>query len=101
MIDWNEKPLSIRRQCDLLGLSRSSAYENREGRKATEVDLGLARRIDELHLKDPTMGSRRMAKVLRREGKDVGRKRVQRLMRTMGVEPIYPRKKLKIGRAHV
>ena len=94
MIEWTSKPLSIRRQCDLLGVGRSSAYENRDGRKATEMDLELARRIDELHHKDPTMGSRRMAKVLRREGKDVRRKRVQRLMRTMGVEPIYPRKKL-------
>ena len=52
------------------------------------------RRMDELHLKDPTMGSRRMAKVLRREGEAVGRKRTQRLMRSMGLEPIYPRKKL-------
>ena len=94
MIEWTSKPLSIRRQCELLGVGRSTAYENRDGRKATEVDLELARRIDELHHKDPTMGSRRMAKVLRREGRDVGRKRVQRLMRTMGIEPIYPRKKL-------
>jgi putative transposase len=94
MIEWTSKPLSIRRQCELLGVGRSTAYENRDVRKATEMDLELARRIDELHHKDPTMGSRRMAKVLRREGRDVGRKRVQRLMRTMGIEPIYPRKKL-------
>lgn len=52
------------------------------------------RRLDELHLKDPTMGSRRMAKVLRREGEAVCRKKIQRLMRIMGLEPIYPRKKL-------
>lgn len=52
------------------------------------------RRLDELHLKDPTMGSRRMAKVLRREDEAVGRKKIQRLMRTMGLEPIYPRKRL-------
>jgi len=94
MIEWEAQGLSIRRQCELLSVGRSTAYENRGGRKASEEDLRLMSRIDELHLKDPTMGSRRMAKVLRREGEAVGRKKVQRLMRTMGLEPIYPRKKL-------
>jgi len=94
MIDWTEPKVSIRRQCELLSLSRSTAYERREGHPAAEEDLRLMRRMDELHLLDPTMGSRRMAKVLRREGEAVNRKRIQRLMRTMGLEPIYPRKKL-------
>ena len=94
MIDWEDQSLSIRRQCELLSMSRSTAYEHREGRRATEEDLRLMRRLDELHLKDPTMGSRRMAKVLGREGEAVGRKKIQRLMRIMGLEPIYPRKKL-------
>ncbi len=94
MIDWTQPRVSIRRQCALLSLSRSTAYERREGRPAAEEDLRLMRRMDELHLLDPTMGSRRMAKVLRREGEAVNRKRIQRLMRTMGLEPIYPRKKL-------
>ncbi len=94
MIDWTQPRVSIRRQCELLSLSRSTAYERREGRPAAEEDLRLMRRMDELHLLDPTMGSRRMAKVLRREGEAVNRKRIQRLMRTMGLEPIYPRKKL-------
>ncbi len=94
MIDWTGPQVSIRRQCELLSLSRSTAYEHRDGRPAAEEDLRLMRRLDELHLLDPTMGSRRMAKVLRREGEGVNRKRMQRLMRTMGLEPIYPRKKL-------
>ena len=94
MIEWEAQGLSIRRQCELLSVGRSTAYENRGGRKASEEDLRSMRRIDELHLKDPTMGSRRMAKVLRREGEAIGRKKVQRLMRTMGLDPIYPRKKL-------
>ncbi len=94
MIDWAECRVSIRRQCELLSLSRSTAYEHRHGRPAAEEDLRLMRRMDELHLKDPTVGSRRMAKLLRREGEPVGRKKVQRLMRLMGLEPIYPRKKL-------
>lgn len=94
MIEWNSEHISIRRQCDLLSVGRSTAYEHRGGRKATQEDLRLMKRLDELHLKDPTMGSRRMARVLRREGEAVGRKKIQRLMRTMGLEPIYPRKKL-------
>lgn len=94
MIDWEDSEVSVRRQCELLSVSRSTAYEHRNGRPATEEDLRLMRRIDELHLKDPTMGSRRMAKVLRRENELVGRKRVQRLMRQMGIDPIYPRKRL-------
>lgn len=94
MIEWEGQSLSIRRQCGLLSVSRSTAYEHRGGRRATDEDLRLMRRLDELHLKDPTMGSRRMAKVLRREGEAVGRKKIQRLMRTMGLEPIYPRKRL-------
>jgi len=94
MIEWEGQSLSIRRQCGLLSVSRSTAYEHRGGRRAIDEDLRLMRRLDELHLKDPTMGSRRMAKVLRREGEAVGRKKIQRLMRTMGLEPIYPRKRL-------
>jgi putative transposase len=94
MIEWEDPGVSIRRQCGLLSVSRPTAYEHRGGRRATEEDLRLMRRLDELHLKDPTMGSRRMAKVLRREGEAVGRKKIQRLMRTMGLEPIYPRKRL-------
>lgn len=94
MIEWEGNLLSVRRQCELLGVSRSSAYENRGGRRASAQDLILMKRMDQLHYIDPTMGSRRLAKRLRREGHKVGRKRVQRLMRLMGLEPIYPRKKL-------
>ncbi len=94
MIEWDGKVLSIRRQCELLSVSRSTAYENRGGRPADAEDLAQMRQMDRLHLKDPTMGSRRLTQILQREGFEVGRKRVQRLMRVMGLEPIYPRKKL-------
>ena len=94
MIDWSPKVVSIRRQCDLLSISRSTAYENRSGRPASIEDLRLMRLLDELYLEDPTMGSRRMVRQLQRKGERIGRKRVQRLMRKMGLEPIYPRKKL-------
>jgi putative transposase len=94
MIDWKNNKLSVRRQCELLSVNRSTAYEHREGRAGGEEDLRLMRRMDKLFLKDPTMGSRRLSKVLGREGEAVNRKKIQRLMRTMGLEPIYPRKRL-------
>ena len=76
--------LSLRRQCDLLGLARGSWYYEPVGE--TAVNLKLMRRIDELYLKRPYYGSRRIADEF-----DVNRKRVQRLMRVMGLEAIYPK----------
>lgn len=94
MIDWKPEKVSVRRQCNLLDISRSTTYDNREGRAASAADLSLMKSIDQLFLKDPTLGSRRMARQLRRDGFSVGRKRIQRLMRIMGLAPIYPRKKI-------
>ena len=54
-------------------------------------DLALMRRIDELHLELPFFGSRRMTFQLNKEGRGVNRKRVQRLMRVMGIEALVPR----------
>lgn len=68
----------------MLGLARGSWYYEPAGE--TEVNLDLMRRIDKLYLKRPYFGSRRMALEL-----DVNRKRVQRLMRVMGLEAIYPK----------
>jgi putative transposase len=76
--------LSLRRQCELLGLARGSWYYEPVGE--TTVNLKLMRRIDELYLKRPYYGSRRIADEF-----DVNRKRVQRLMRLMGLEAIYPK----------
>ena len=76
--------LSLRRQCELLGLARGSWYYEPVGE--TAVNLKLMRRIDELYLKRPYFGSRRIADEF-----DVNRKRVQRLMRVMGLEAIYPK----------
>jgi putative transposase len=79
--------LSIRRQCELAGLSRSSWYFEPAGESAE--NLSLMRRIDEQYLATPFYGSRKMAQVL-----GVNRKRVQRLMRLMGLEAIYPKPRL-------
>ena len=80
--------LSISRQCELLGLPRSSYYY--EPRSESEFNLRLMRRIDEVYLEYPFYGSRRMTIHLRREGWNVNRKRVQRLMRTMDLVAVYP-----------
>jgi putative transposase len=81
--------LSLRRQCELLGLSRSS-WHYRPAQES-KANLRLMRLIDEQYLRRPYFGSRRMTLWLRGQGKEVNRKRVQRLMRQMGIEAIYPR----------
>jgi putative transposase len=78
--------LSVARQCELLDLPRSSWYYRPAGESAE--NLALMRRLDEQYLATPFYGSRRMAVVLA-----ANRKRVQRLMRTMGIEAIYPRRR--------
>src|SRR5476651_1808883 len=79
--------LSIVTQCRLLKIARSTLYYQAVPADADE--LAVMRRIDELHLEYPFYGSRRMAVVLRDDGRVVNRKRTQRLMRLMGLEAIY------------
>jgi putative transposase len=81
--------LSARRQCELIGLNRSSLYYEPVGEAAE--DLRLMRLIDEQYTACPFYGSRRMAAWLAGRGEEVNRKRVQRLMRAMGLEAIYPK----------
>jgi putative transposase len=81
--------LSVRRQCQLLNVARSGVYRPRPEPDAE--DLALMRRIDELHLEKPFYGSRRMTFELNEEGRGVNRKRVQRLMRLMGLAALVPR----------
>ena len=83
MLDRADKALSVRRQCALLGVARSGA--SRALKPANDNDAALMRRIDELFTAWPFLGSRRMTAMLRAEGVDVNRKRVQRLMRLMGI----------------
>ena len=87
------------RQCELLGLCRSSLYYQPE--PISPADLRLMRRIDELHLAHPFLGARRLARMLRREGFDAGRRHVGTLMRLMGIEAIYQKKRTSIpGKGH-
>ena len=83
------------RQCELLGLARSSHYY--EPARESMENLALMRRIDEQYLKTPFYGSRRMAEELTTGTSRVNRKRVQRLMRSMGIAAIYPRKRTSVA----
>lgn len=88
MVD-GDAPVSIRRQCELLRLSRSGLYY--EPVADSPESLALMRRIDELHLEFPFYGSRKLMVALRGEGHEVNRKRVQRLMAVMGIESVAPK----------
>jgi putative transposase len=92
LVDVNHPELSIGRQCDLLGLCRSSFYY--EPASETAENLALMNLIDKQYTAQPVFGSRRMTAWLQRQGHEVNRKRVQRLMRLMGLEAIYPKPKL-------
>ena len=91
MIDRGHADLSVRRQCALLGLARSGVY--RQPAAPGREELALMRWIDEQYLATPFYGSRRMAAALRLAGHQVNRKRVQRLMRLMGLEALGPKPK--------
>lgn len=84
--------MPITRQCELLALTRSSVYYERQDAASAE-DLRFMHLLDELHLKYPFMGSRRLRDELKAAGHDINRKRVQRLMRLMGLEALYPKKR--------
>src|SRR5439155_23805814 len=83
---------SIARQCDLVGLSRSTYYYYAYGESAE--NLALMRLLEEQYTDTPYYGVRRMTAWLRRQGYAVNHKRVARLLRTMGVETIYPKPRL-------
>ena len=86
MIEPGHPKLSIRRQCELLGLQRSTFYCRPAGESAE--NLALMRRIDELYMQYPFYGWRRLGHLL-----GVDKDRIRRLMRKMGIEAIYPRRK--------
>ena len=99
LIESGHPALSVRRQCELLGLCRSSLYY--EPATETAENLRLMRRIDQEYTAHPFLGSRRLTQWLIGQGEAVNRKRVVRLMRLMGLEAIYPKPKLSAaGRGH-
>ena len=94
--------ISVRRQCELIGLNRSSLYyggkEQKDNKPATEnqENLMYMKLVDKQYTKTPFYGSRQMRNHLRLSGYKVNRKRVRRLMRLMGLEAIYPRPRTSI-----
>ena len=89
MVDTNHPGLSLNRQCGLLSVNRSSVYY--KPRPIQTDDLELMKLIDDEYMKRPTSGSRTIRDFLERQGRKVNRKRIQRLMRLMGLEAIYQR----------
>ena len=90
-IDGNDKKLSISRQCELLQLPRSSYYRPGSSLAEGPDNLVLMSLIDEEFLRHPFYGSRKMKDYLNRRGFPVNRKRIQRLMRLMGLESVAPK----------
>jgi putative transposase len=82
-----EPRLTVQQQCELLGVPRSTYYYQPQPESAEA--LHLLRKLDELYLDSPFLGSRRMAVML-----EVNRKRIQRLMRILGIEALYPKPNL-------
>ena len=97
MIERGRPDVSITRQCQLVQVSRSSVYY--VPKPITAEELELRRRIDEIYLEHPFMGSRQIVRMLARKSVRVNRKRVQRLMRAMGLQAIVPGPHTSIPRA--
>jgi putative transposase len=97
LIEADHATLSVRRQCELLGLHRSGCYY--EAVPESAANLALMRLIDRQYLETPFYGSRRMTAWLQRQGHTVNRKRVQRLMRVMRLEAIYAKPRTTVAGA--
>jgi putative transposase len=91
-MSWIEpvSDLTLIRQCELAGVTRATVYARREEAAPDEEDLLLCRLVDEEYTRHPFYGSRRMVVYLKAQGYVVNRKRVQRLMRTMGLAGMAP-----------
>jgi putative transposase len=91
-VDRDHAEISVRRQCELLGVNRAGLYY--QSRAESEENHLLMRLLDEQYTRTPFYGSRKMTEWLRAKGFEVNRKRVSRLMALMGVEAVYPKPKL-------
>lgn len=89
MIEQKNPETSVRRQCRLLSLNRSSVYY--DPRPESDLNDRLMRRLDELYTAHPFLGYRKLTKLLQREGHAVNKKRVLRLMRLLGLQAIVPK----------
>lgn len=90
LIEPNNEKISIVRQCNLLGLNRSCYYY--EPKPINAETLTLMNRIDQIYTEKPYYGYPRITKQLQRDGYTVNHKRIANLMKTMGIQAIYPKK---------
>jgi len=88
-------PLPIKRQCELVGLSRSAYYYR--PCPVSESDLRRMRIMDEVFTQHPYYGSRRLCHALARQGLPTSRDRVRRLMRLLGISAVYPKPRLSVS----
>ena len=95
LVNPKDCQLSIEKQCELLGISRSSYYYNPQ--EISEEESKLLRLLDEQYMKTPFYGSRKMTMYLRSLGYRINRKRVMRLMRQLGLQTIYPKPRTSIA----
>ena len=95
MVEPANSRISVARQCELLGVSRSSYYY--QSQPPSERDLRQMRLIDEEYTRHPFFGARRLSRWLCDQGEPACRERVGRLMRILGLEAIYPKKRLSLG----
>ena len=94
MIDSKNTEITIQEQCRLINLARSSYYYNRK--PETPLNIELMKKIDEIHTKHITWGSRKIRDYLRNMGYKINRKRIQRLMRLMQLQVLYPKRNLSL-----
>jgi len=94
LIEFEGGAMSVRDQCRLLGVSRSTVYYEPSGAKAS--DLAVMRRLDEQYTAMPFYGVERMTAALRRAGIRIGHNRVRRLLRLLGLEALYPKPRLSV-----
>jgi len=92
MISAQDKKLSIRHQCELIGLNRATYYL--KAKDLTLEDLRIMRCMDEIFTEHPYYGTRRMVCMLKKEGYSLGRKKVRRYYQLLGLEAIYPKMNL-------
>lgn len=92
IVGANEECIPIFKQCELLGIARSSFYY--APIPVSTENLELMKKIDLIYLEKPFYGSRRVTEELARKGEYINRKRTQRLMRIMGLETIYPKRRI-------
>ncbi|MEJ8548850.1 IS3 family transposase [Brevibacillus borstelensis] len=94
MVERDNEMITVKRQADLLSVNRTSVYRPCKEHRESEENIQIMHRIDEIYLKHPYFGYRRMTIFLRDHGFEVNRKRVRRLMQVMGLEAIYPKPNL-------